>query len=302
MVNRIKYLDMVLMVLLINCFFDSRLYAGMWIEGDFVEVWTKAQFPDSTHYREPITGLDFVFIKGGCFEMGSSFLNLESDADERPSHQICVSDFYLSTKEVSNTQYREFNPRHYSGRYKGINLNAGNQPVANVSWDDARKFTGWLTSENGFNFRLPTEAEWEYAAKANMRRDRFWSGGEKMTCVYANVADISVKARLGVSWKIHDCNDGYPVSSPVGSLKKSPFGLYDILGNVQEWVEDRYADNYYSVSESNNPFGPERGKYRVARGGDWSSKKKGVRAAYRGRYYPSHKAENLGFRVVLTQR
>jgi len=130
---------------------------------------------------EPNTGMEFVFIKGGCFEMGDSVG--DGDANERPVHTVCVSDYSIAKFEVTNEQFRKFRPQHNSGTYEGLSLNGDKQPVVNVSWYDAVAFAKWLSEKTGKIYRLPTEAEWEYAARAGTKTSRFWGNNPDEACL-----------------------------------------------------------------------------------------------------------------------
>ncbi len=105
---------------------------------------------------DSVTGMEFVFIKGGCYEMGDP----ASDSNDRPPHEVCVSDFYMSKYDVTNQQFRKFRPEHSSGNFEGLSENGDEQPVVNVTWEDAVAFAGWLSQKSGRTYRLPTEAEW----------------------------------------------------------------------------------------------------------------------------------------------
>lgn len=119
-----------------------------------------------TQCTEPSTAMGFVFVKGGCYQMGDSVG--EGDPNERPVHEACVSDFYLGKYEVTNFQYKKFAPEHSSNSPKETQLDGDRQPVVNVSWEDAAAFAKWLSEKTGDTYRLPSEAEWEYAARAGM--------------------------------------------------------------------------------------------------------------------------------------
>lgn len=252
----------------------------------------------STTWHDSTTGMEFIFIKGGCFQMGSAASNLERQEDEGPIHEVCVDDFYMGKFEVTNEQFRKYLPTHSSGEYEGISLNGDNQPAVLISWTDARNYARWLSEQSGKQYRLPTEAEWEYAAKAGKNVSRFWDNSEDSACSHASVADQSAK-NLWRSWKTHDCNDGYPATAPVGSFPPNRFGLHDMLGNVWEWCSDWYDQNYYTNSPRKNPAGPERGIYRAGRGGGWVGNPSFLRIEDRSFDTPDKKYNDLGFRLTL---
>jgi formylglycine-generating enzyme len=241
------------------------------------------------------TGMELVFIKGGCYEMGDSVG--DGDANERPVHTVCVNDFSIGKFAVTNAQYRKFRPQHDSGKYEGYSLNDDKQPVVNVSWYDAVAFTKWLSEKTGQTYRLPTEAEWEYAERAGTKTGRFWGNNPDDACKYANVADMTAKKRWP-RWTAFFCDDGYAVSAPVGSFKPNGYGLYDMLGNVWEWTEDVYDSAAYTKLPKNNPVYEGSGEYRVMRGGGWSNGPLGVRSSHRVGLSPDFGHHALGFRLV----
>ena len=240
-------------------------------------------------------GMAFVPIEGGCFQMGDSVG--AGDTNERPVREVCVSSFSIGRFEVTNAQYRQFKPRHNSGSSQGISLNDDQQPVVNVSWEDAVAYARWLSLQTGHTYRLPTEAEWEYAVRAGSTQSRFWGDNPDEACKYANVADISAKKQRP-SWTSFACDDGHVVAAPVGSFAPNGHGLHDMLGNVWEWCEDVYNSEAYSKLPKDNPVFRGMGEYRVMRGGGWSNGPMGVRNSNRVGLTPDFGHHSLGFRLV----
>jgi sulfatase modifying factor 1 len=269
----------------------------------------KKQSPDSPKqseiWREPVTGMEFVWIPGGCFKMGSSPDEVGRDPDEGPVHDVCLDDFWMQKTEVTNAQYRKFEFNYESPSYRGHSMNGDHKPVIAITWYEAKAFATWLTEQNKgrYQFRLPTEAEWEYATRAGTTTSRFWGNDPKETCRYANVGDLTGKREWSY-WKVHDCDDGYEVTAPVGSFAANPFGLYDMLGNVFEWLEDVYSADAYSYHSVKNPVYTGIGLQRVIRGGCWYSWPDGVRSAGRsdhpaqGGKRGRNKDYFIGFRLV----
>ncbi|WP_080801049.1 caspase family protein, partial [Desulfamplus magnetovallimortis] len=182
-------------------------------------------------WTEPVTGMEFVWVPGGCFQMGQTgdekkqLLKEYSEEQyntyfkrELPRHEVCVDGFWMGKYEVTNRQYRKFKSGHDSKSYKGHSLNGDNQPVAYVSWNDARAFIEWLNRKGNGKFSLPTEAEWEYACRGGSSSVRFWGNNADDACKYANVHDLTSKDKFEFDWPNHNCNDGYAVTSSVGSL------------------------------------------------------------------------------------
>jgi len=256
-------------------------------------------------YQDPSLGMEFVYVQGGCYQMGDTFG--DGFPSEKPVHEVCVNDFVLAKYDVTVGEYRKFTVAagykteaeqqggcaFFSGskwewdassnwRNPGFNQDDG-QPVVCVSWNDAAAFINWLSEVNGTRYRLPTEAEWEYAAR---------SGGKKEK--YAGGNDINA-----VAW-YYD-NDGR-TTHRVGTKQPNGMGLYDMSGNVLQWVQDWYDENYYRDSLRSNPQGPGSGHERVIRGSAWSDEPAYVRAARRSRKPPSHRGSILGFRLAFSAR
>ena len=275
--------------------------------------------PEGT-YQDPVTGMEFVLVKGGCFPMGDTFG--DGDADEKPVHRVCVGDFYMGKFEVTLGQFRQFvqetgyrtEAERGDGSYyftgtewkKGQDINWKNpgfaqtdrHPVVCVSYNDAMAFAEWLSRKSGRTIRLPTEAEWEYAARSGGKKYKYsWGNGSPS----ANIADLSTKKQFPKwPWPIWEgYDDGYVYTAPVGTYQPNGLGLYDMSGNAWEWCADWYGEKYYGESPKENPYGPASGEKRVFRGGSWFNDPRYVRAASRGRNDPSNRNDNYGFRLVL---
>ncbi|MCW5201932.1 SUMF1/EgtB/PvdO family nonheme iron enzyme [Desulfobulbus sp. US4] len=185
------------------------------------------------------TGMELVYIPKGCFQMGSN----EYDG-EKPVHEVCVDGFWMGKYEVTQGQWKNIMGDNPANFQKGDDY-----PVEQVSWEDAQKFITQLKKRSGKEYRLPTEAEWEYAARA--KSSYKYSGGDDLNAV---------------AW--YDGNSG-DSTHPVGQKKANAFGLHDMSGNVWEWCADWYGEKYYASSPKNNPTGPDSGAARVLRGGDF---------------------------------
>ena len=255
---------------------------------------TKPEISASPTISVPITSnakIEMIFVQGGTFTMGSP--DEVGNTDERPQHQVTLGSFHIGKYQITQAQWIAVmgsNPSHF----KGDNL-----PVETVSWNDIVGTTGVSVVlngityyENGFiyklnkltgkTFRLPTEAEWEYAARGgNKSQSHTYSGSNTI----GNVACYS-------------SNSG-DATQPVGSKAPNELGVYDMSGNVWEWCSNRYNSSYHSDLPQNNPTGPSSGSYRVLRGGSWYSLAENCRVAYRYDYAPDYRNYNNGFRVAL---
>lgn len=239
------------------------------------------------NYIDPTTGLEFVFVKGGCYQMGDTFA--DGYKDEKPVHEVCVNDFYIGRYEVTQGEYQQmmsFNPSHFTrgDRY----------PVENVGWDDAQVFIRKLNRRSGKKYRLPTEAEWEYAAREGGKKVRFGTGNNIIGPDEANF-DASPKHK-----KSYSRSGKYRKATvAVGSFNPNALGLYDMSGNVWEWCQDRYDADYYESSPKMDPTGPSFGSYHTSRGGGWIDLPRNVRSVTRNRNWPDYRNGALGFRLVF---
>ncbi len=219
-----------------------------------------------------------VMVKGGCYEMGDTFE--DGDAQEKPVHTVCVGDFYLAKYLVTQKEWSRimgYNPSYFK--------NCARCPVERVKWGDAQKYIDKLNRKTGKKYRLPTEAEWEYAARSGGKREK-WAG-------------ISDESEPGdYAW--HGANSGER-THPVGEKKPNGLGLYDMGGDVWEWMSDWFDPHYYEHSPKENPQGPSAGDEKVLRGGSWFDDPADLRASYRNGY-PADKPSiySFGFRLALS--
>jgi formylglycine-generating enzyme required for sulfatase activity len=230
-----------------------------------------------------------------CFAMGSPVNDPERLSREEPVHQVCLKSFDLGRFEVTQQQWRRvmvFGDRNPSA-YKGDKL-----PVQNVSWNDTQWFVRLMSFFGRHRYRLTSEAEWEYAARARTTTARYWGSSADEVCAYENTADQAYHDAEDPEQPVANCNDGYVYPAPVGSFKPNPWGLYDMLGNVAEWAEDCYAGNYSKAPRDGSAFTAPDCKYRVVRGGSWYDSPWYVRAANREKYRPNDVNDNIGFRLV----
>ena len=237
----------------------------------------------------PSTILKLVYVKGGCYRMGNRFD--DGDRDEKPVHEVCVDDFYMGKYEVTQGQWKAIRGDNPSQFQAGANY-----PVEQVSWSDVQEFITKLNKQTGSAYRLPTEAEWEYAARSGGRRDRFaGTSAESDLAQYANFCDINCEDPTNMP----EQDDKHRTTAPVGRYKPNRLGLYDMSGNVWEFVQDWFDEGYYKKSPKANPQGPESGQKKVIRGGAWDYSARHVRAADRDGIEPTKRSNNGGFRLVL---
>ena len=229
-----------------------------------------------------------IFVPSGEFTMGTEAM--DAAPNEHPTRQISLTRYYMSRYLITNADYEQFDRAHKSKRAAG----AGDRhPVVYVSYLDAVKFCQWLSTRERRKYRLPTEAEWEYAAKGHDNRKYPWGNYDGRGDL-ANFADRNTV----FAWSDREIDDGYPESSPVGAfpLGASPFGIEDMAGNVWEWCLDYYE--IYRPGPKTNPRGPSVGTKRVHRGGSWKSRFSSLRTTVRNSNVPGFSCNDLGFRIV----
>ena len=216
-----------------------------------------------------------VLVKGGCFQMGDIFN--DGYKSEKPVHEVCVNDFSISKYLLTQSLWKVVmgtKPSVFTG---------DRWPVDSVSWEEAQQFITKLNAMTGRQYRLPTEAEWEYSARSGGKQEK-WSG-------------TSDESQLGdFAWY---STNSYEMTHEVGTKKPNELGLFDMTGNVWEWVQDWYEDIYYENSPRDNPQGPVTGTRRVLRGGGWRTAAGIVRASSRSCLSPSRRYYDIGFRLVL---
>lgn len=267
-----------------------------------INATTETEQSEAGAIRE-IEGITFVYVPVGEFTMGSDDFR---DIAAKPVHRVYLDGYWIMHTEVTNAQYERFIdaggyttegywtvegwkwrsdsnislPKYWSDS----NFNNAQQPVNGISWYEAVAYANWLTEASGLNLRLPTEAEWEKAARGTDGRILPWGNKEP---------------------KEHLLNFGHVFGiggdlMPVGSYPEgaSPYGVLDMAGNVMEWASDWYNEDYYADSPTRNPPGPATGSLRIMRGGSWRSEKTLVRATYRSAIFPTYRSNQNGFRLV----
>ena len=222
---------------------------------------------------------NMAYVQGSTFTMGAtSEQGSDAEDDEKPAHSVTLSSYYIGKTEVTQELWQAVmgnNPSRFKGNRK---------PVECMSWDDCQTFISKLNSLTGKKFRLPTEAEWEFAARGGIKSQGYKYSGSNT---------------LGdVAWYEENSGD---TTHDVGTKSPNELGLYDMNGNVWEWCSDWYGDKYYSSSPSNHPTGPSSGAYRVLRGGSWYSIANLCRSSDRGGSTPVDRGDNMGLRLCLSE-
>ena len=270
-------------------------------------------FDSNADFRIP----EMVSLRGGWFEMGDA--SGDGLDNERPVHKAYVKDFLISKYETSNRDYAFFIKDVYPHYYKPDywyerEFNRPEQPVVGVSWYDSKAFCLWLSNKTGRKFRLPTEAEWEFAARGGLNSRKYsWGHEIPPRELVGNFPDEAAmrgynkknpKAKGGLDinrWTIlHGYDDGYVYTAPVGQFAPNGFGLHDMAGNVFEWCEDWYSPKYYKQTDgASNPINTVSSSgERVIRGGCWYFSWKFLSLSTRQHYPPWKKYGIIGFRIV----
>jgi formylglycine-generating enzyme required for sulfatase activity len=223
-----------------------------------------------TVWTEPTTGMEFAWIPGGCFQMGS-----DESLTAKPRHNVCVSGFWLGRHEVTQKEYERVaghNPSYFKG---------GERPVEQVDWDEANAFAIQLGRTSGHFMRLPSEAEWEYACRAG--------GQHEIYCGEGQISDLGWFGR-----------NSYTQTHPVGQKLANGWGTYDMSGNVWEWAQDCWHANYSGAPTDGSAWtGTGNCRQRVARGGGWFDSSPFLQATYRNKYEASSRYFYLGFRLIM---
>ena len=260
----------------------------------FTAIPTETQTPTPTGPPNPLVdekGVTMALIPAGEFLMGSP----DSDSDEKPQHRVSLDAYYIDVYEVTNARYASCvsaGECTAPAEGRGISTRSSyygsaeyeNYPVIYVDWNQVTAYCAWRGG------RLPTEAEWERAARGGLEGKKYPWGDDAPVCTPG--------AKNGAQF--YDCLPDDTVA--VGSFAANDYGLFDMAGNVWEWVQDWYNETYYSSQTVwSNPDGPGSGQYRVVRGGGWFHYGDFLRAAYRGRNAPSSRYDDIGFRCARSQ-
>jgi formylglycine-generating enzyme len=237
---------------------------------------------------------EMVNIKGGTFEMGDTFNESSDMGGEKPVHSVTLNSYKTGKYEVTFEEFDAFCEATNRTKPTDENWGRGKQPVINVNWADATAYCQWLSDSTGKKYRLPTEAEWEYAARERGKKLRFGNGKN-----IANPSEINFDGSPAFQQKYSVLGEYRNKAIAVDSLNPNGLGLYQMSGNVLEWCSDFYAN--YSRDAVRNPTGASEGTYRVIRGGSWRNSAQGCRVTFRGYSTPTFRGYYVGFRLALSQ-
>ena len=276
--------------------------AGVWKQGRCVlptpapAPSTPAPVPRTPHQSaiEP----QMVSIPAGSFTMGCKLgrddVNGGCSDDEKPAHIVNLPAFQIGKYEVTFDEWDRCEAAGVCPHAEDMGWGRGQRPVINVSWNDiTQKYLPWLNQQTGKRYRLPTEAEWEYAARGGKESAYPW--GNQASHAFANYGTDECCEGLASG------KDQWIYTSPVGSFAANPYGLHDTAGKVWELVQDWYGSDYYRSSPASAPQGPSSGTYRVLRGGSWFSIAQLARSAYRDDFTPDYRNRHVGFRPAQGQ-
>lgn len=242
-----------------------------------------AEMPENLQQTTEVFAFEpqMVLIPGGRFTMGAN----RGPGNEKPARQVTVTSFELSRYEVTFDQFEAFARAERAPSPDDRAWGRGNRPVINVTWEEAKAYVDWLSRKTGKAYRLPSEAEWEYAARAGSETAYSFGDSSKQLCEYANGEDVRC--------------DGFKFTAPVGSFKPNAYGLFDMHGNVGEWVEDCWHSNYRGAPGDGRAW-LENGRCgtRVLRGGAWSNSSSSLRSSSRTAYTVITRLSSGGFRVA----
>jgi formylglycine-generating enzyme required for sulfatase activity len=269
-----------------------------------------------TVIRDCPTCPGLTVLAAGRFKQGSAGAESSSASFEKPLHWVVIGrPFAMSTNAVTLDEFRAFITATgrdmqgcdvYDGDWKhrpesswenpGF-VQTGSHPVTCASWDDAKAYAAWLSAQTGHRYRLPSASEWEYAARAGGEADQPWGANGSDACASANVADQSAVRRYP-GWTVFGCDDGFVNTAPVGSFKASVFGLNDMLGNVFQWTEDCWHEDYKGAPIDGSARTDGDCSEHELRGGSWFSAPAVVRADYRNHFAANYRTSSVGIRLA----
>jgi formylglycine-generating enzyme required for sulfatase activity len=280
---------------------NSRTQSNRTVFGDEVKREIDGREVVQREYRSSSVGIEMIVVKGGTFWMGAQNTdpnapNYDADAFfdwESPVHKVTLSDYFIGKYPVTQAQWKAVMGDNQSW-FEGA---GDNLPVENVSWNDVQEFIRKLNQQTGKNYRLPTEAEWEFAARGGNQSRGYKDSGrntaDNVAWYYENAGDYR---KNDSNWTSEEALKNR--THPVGTKQANELGIYDMSGNVWEWCSDWYGD--YSNASQTNPRGASTGFFRVLRGGSWRGSARGVRVSSRRIFIPGFRDDPGGFRLALS--
>ena len=289
------------------------------------------KYPAGTKLRDCDECPELVVVPPGTYQMGLSESVSEEELEyffvdsARPVHRVTIArPFAVGAYEVTRGEYVRFvsasghstgnscwtydseddeDPwKERSGRsWRNPGFSQTDRdPVVCVSWQDAQAYVGWLSRETGHGYRLPSESEWEYAARAGTTTPYYWGADASIRCRYGNAVDASYERHIGFSLSDDGCDDGHIYTAPVGSFQANGFGLHDVHGNVWEWVDDCSNESYVGAPVDGSAWESGDCSVRELRGGSWLDEPRSLRSADRIRGTADDRFDDVGFRVART--
>ena len=262
-------------------------------------------WPHGHRFRDCRRCPEMIVVEGRTFPMGSPGTEAGRDANEGPRRYVTIeAPFAVGVHEVT---FAEWNECARVGRCGGRipddeGWGQGDRPVINVSWEDARGYTEWLSERTGQQYRLPSEAEWEYVARAGTQTARYWGETPERQCLFANGYDATGSQEHTFGWEFAPCSDGKAGTAAVKSFDPNGFGLHDMLGNVWEWTQDCWNGNHSGAPLDGRAREQGVCALRMLRGGSWYNDPASLRAAKRTGVAVGYRNHNVGFRVARTIR
>lgn len=274
------------------------------------------KYEPGRRFRDCETCPELVVVPPGSFTRGSPDSEKGRHASEGPRQMTRIGyPLAVGSYEVTFDEFGQFvkESGHRSSGctiYEGDWLNkkesgwnnpgfeqTGRHPATCIAWSDAQAYIKWLSGKTNQAYRLLTSSEWEYIARSGIQASRFWGDETDKACVYGNVADSSAEDKYN-GWKVHNCTDNFVHTAPAGSFEPNRFSVYDVLGNVFEWVEDCWNENYQGAPADGTAWTSGDCDQRVLRGGSWFSRPGFVRLAFRNRFSTDYRSSTFGFRVA----
>ena len=252
-------------------------------------------------FRDCAVCPEMVVVPPGSFMMGSPETEEGREYDEGPQHEVTIDyAFAVGVYEVTFEAWDACVRGGGCGGYEPDDWDWGRErrPVIEVHWEDAWQYADWLTETTGEEYRLLSEAEWEYVARAGTTTARYWGETDREQCRYANGYDASGHAEYEFERGMVGCRDRQAKTAPVGTYPPNGFGLHDVLGNVSEWVDDCLNGSYEGAPTNGSSWYEGSCAYRIRRGGSWRQSPSELRAAHRGGYPADFRNFSLGFRVA----